>query len=198
MKIELSQEYKDDLYEKVLEKRKQRTRNKKRLLSIFIVFVSFVGIATFGFSKLSKGDYINFFISKTENIEFNDEYEYYDDLGIKLEFVNKDENSLTIGINLKYEDIANKDIVFEEIDIIDLKKNIKMEEMNEKDIKKIFIDKKCYSNSEIVYIFKYVFFDSVVENQYEVFVKNVKLKDLENQEVSMKEFEWKKEISIEE
>ncbi len=87
MKNKLSQEYKDDLYEKVLEKKRIRTVRRKKMLSIFIVFVSVVGFTTLGFSLKGQDDYHNFFTSETENIMIEDEYQYFDDLGIKLEFI---------------------------------------------------------------------------------------------------------------
>ena len=152
MKIDLSQEYKDNLYEKVLEKKKQRTKTRKVLLNTFLVFVSVVGIASYGFSKLSKGDYNNFFISKTDNIEFNDEYEYFDDLGIKLEFINKDENSLTLGINIKYENIKDYEVILDEFYI---KNKYNLEKVNDEKISDCFVEKMYNSNSEVIYILKY-------------------------------------------
>lgn len=195
MKVDLSQEYKDNLYEKVLEKKKQRTKTRKVLLNTFLVFVSVVGIASYGFSKLSKGDYNNFFVSKTDNIEFNDEYEYFDDLGIKLEFINKDENSLTIGINIKYENIKDYWISIEDFEIEDLKKNIKIK----KNINTFIEDVKYNSKSEITYI---IVSEEINEEDFvtSVFKMNdivMREKNKMNNNIKIVNVEWKKLISIE-
>ena len=194
MKIDLSQEYKDNLYEKVLEKKKQRTKTRKVLLNTFLVFVSVVGIASYGFSKLSKGDYNNFFISKTDNIEFNDEYEYFDDLGIKLEFINKDENSLTLGINIKYENIKDYEVILDEFYI---KNKYNLEKVNDEKISDCFVEKMYNSNSEVIYILKYDFLDSNLKNQYIIGTDEIKVVDLKNGNREVKKIKWNKEISIE-
>ena len=161
MKNKLSQEYKDDLYEKVLEKKRIRTIRRKKMLSIFIVFVSVVGFTTLGFSLKGQDDYHNFFTSETENIMIEDEYQYFDDLGIKLEFINIDDNSLTLGINIKYEDIANKDFEFGKIVILDKNENVLLVDdvflTSEKyNIMDKTNDIKKNNSSEILYIQKYV------------------------------------------
>ena len=117
MENKLAQEYKDDLYNKVLEKRNIRNKRRKQCLTFCIVFIMFIGITGLGFSKFKKEDYKNFFKSETENIMLNDEYEYFDDLGIKLEFINVDKNSITLGINIKYENIADYKLEFNKISI---------------------------------------------------------------------------------
>ena len=191
MKIDLSQEYKDNLYEKVLEKKKQRTKTRKVLLNTFLVFVSVVGIASYGFSKLSKGDYNNFFISKTDNIEFNDEYEYFDDLGIKLEFINKDENSLTLGINIKYENIKDYEII-EELVLTDLKTGYEyknnLKEKNEyiRDVRKDFSYK---SKNECIYIIEYVFEKNNKSDEFLILFDNMNLIK-EKQFVLEKSINW--------
>ena len=196
MNNKLTQEYKDDLYGKVLEKKRVRNIKRKKMLSIFIVFVSVVGFTTLGFSLLEKEDYKNFFISETENITFNDEYEYFDDLGIKLEFINIDKNSLTLGINIKYENIANYVVEFEEIKILDENENVLMrdnffvfeDKINFSGRNK---DKKINSESEIVYIIKYE--TNLNDKLFKVNLNNLFLEDYIN-----KEFNYIKEKSIEE
>ena len=203
MKNKLSQEYKDDLYEKVLEKKRQRTVRRKKMLSIFIVFVSVVGFTTLGFSLKGQDDYHNFFTSETENIMIEDEYQYFDDLGIKLEFINIDDNSLTLGINIKYEDIAeyemylsdkvydkeNKCVLIE----CDLEKSMK------NNIKNIKTDIKYISKSEVRYIFCYEFYECLELLDLEYELNNVKLIEKNNID-NKKDFviNYKKEISIEE
>ena len=198
MKVDLSQEYKDNLYEKVLEKKKQRTKTRKVLLNTFLVFVSVVGIASYGFSKLSKGDYNNFFVSKTDNIEFNDEYEYFDDLGIKLEFINKDENSLTIGINIKYDNIKDYIVQVNEIKIKNADNNeyiVTQEQQN-----KIYESKivNYNSKSDVSYYMVYNFIDKLDIKDIYVEIKNVTLSEM-NCEENIYEYNlnWEKEISIE-
>ena len=123
MENKLTQEYKDDLYEKVMEKKRIRSLRRKKMLSVFIIFVSIIGVTTLGFSILEKEDYKNFFRSKTESKIIDDEYEYFDDLGIKLEFVNVDEDNLTIGINIKYDNIADYYIGMKNVCLKDIDNN---------------------------------------------------------------------------
>lgn len=201
MNNKLTQEYKDDLYGKVLEKKRIRNIKRKKMLSVFIVFISVVGFTTLGFSLLEKEDYKNFFISETENITFNDEYEYFDDLGIKLEFINIDKNSLTLGINIKYENIANYMLNFENISV----KNIVNEEYLlyddmfdceiQSNVKGKNCDKKIISNSELIYIVKYNLLEMPDLNNMKISVSNL---NVEKIDVKKFEFEYIKEISIEE
>ena len=200
MKNKLSQEYKDDLYEKVLEKKRIRTIRRKKMLSIFIVFVSVVGFTTLGFSLKGQDDYHNFFTSETENIMIEDEYQYFDDLGIKLEFINIDDNSLTLGINIKYEDIAAYKFVFEEINILNFKNEVIMtdkvlDNSNEKNIDEKIRDLKINGKSEIVYIVKYKFREEQKVENINLNIKNIIFMENENEDKI--EFEYKKEISIE-
>ena len=123
MDNKLTQDYKDNLYEKVLEKKARRTANRKRLASICVVFFIVACFATYGYTKYEKENYNNYFLTESENIYIDDEYEYFDDLGIKLEFINTDKDSITIGVNIKYEDIADYFVSFEKIQIKDLNTN---------------------------------------------------------------------------
>ena len=123
MDNKLTQDYKDNLYEKLLEKKARRTANRKRLASICVVFFIVACFATYGYTKYEKENYNNYFLTESENIYIDDEYEYFDDLGIKLEFINTDKDSITIGVNIKYEDIADYDVNFEKIIIEDLNNN---------------------------------------------------------------------------
>ena len=201
MKNKLSQEYKDDLYEKVLEKKRQRTVRRKKMLSIFIVFVSVVGFTTLGFSLLGQDDYCNFFTSETENIMIDDEYQYFDDLGIKLEFINIDDNSLTLGINIKYEDIAEYKIHFDEVTVSNCKDNIilKYSSINMEDeynIKRHKLDIKKEDTSKIVCVLEYEFINKIDDKKIDIQINNL---NLNKNDINIKnKFEYKKEISIEE
>ena len=130
MDNKLTQDYKDNLYEKVLEKKARRTANRKRLASICVVFFIVACFATYGYTKYEKENYNNYFLTESENIYIDDEYEYFDNLGIKLEFINTDKNSITIGVNIKYEDIADYFVSFEKIQIKDfeMKRKISIED----------------------------------------------------------------------
>lgn len=201
MKNKLSQEYKDDLYEKVLEKKRIRTVRRKKMLSIFIVFVSVFGFTTLGFSLLGQDDYNNFFISKTENIMIEDEYQYFDDLGIKLEFINIDDNSLTLGINIKYEDIADYRVYFEEVKVLDFNEELilrdtSIELLKESNVKNRICDYKVNNKSEVTYIIKYEIKEKIEINLNDIMIKNMIIQENENSKKI--EFEYKKEISIEE
>ena len=201
MKNKLSQEYKDDLYEKVLEKKRIRTIKRKKMLSVFIIFISLVGFTTIGFSLRGQDDYNNFFISKTENIMIEDEYQYFDDLGIKLEFINIDDNSLTLGINIKYEDIAKYQFDFEEITMLDLNGEVVIKDnvfncKNRYNIDNKMNNRKKISKSEIVYIVEYEY-----KEKFEIEDSVLKIKNLIidiNTKKNKCEFEYEKKISIEE
>ena len=196
MKNKLSQEYKDDLYEKVLEKKRIRTVRRKKMLSIFIVFVSVVGFTTLGFSLKGQDDYHNFFTSETENIMIEDEYQYFDDLGIKLEFINIDDNSLTLGINIKYEDIAEY-----EVDFIDKIMNVENREAvveENFEIDNVRIDMSYMSNSEVKFIFNYELDKNKKLNKFDYELEKIVLIEKNNKQ-NIKEIliDYKKGISIE-
>lgn len=152
MDNKLTQDYKDNLYEKVLEKKARRTANRKRLSSICVVFFIVACFATYGYTKYEKENYNNYFLTESENIYIDDEYEYFDDLGIKLEFINTDKDSITIGVNIKYEDIADYRVGFDGIIIDD--GNIKLEYNDEKEIRNgleyISYDYKMVNKDEII------------------------------------------------
>ena len=193
MNNKLTQEYKDDLYGKVLEKKRIRNIKRKKMLSVFIVFISVVGFTTLGFSLLEKEDYKNFFISETENITFNDEYEYFDDLGIKLEFINIDKNSLTLGINIKYENIADYDVDFGKIEIFNKDELIVYDYVFEYDcnyLKKIK-DFQNNEDNEMTYIVGY-------KTKNKIECDKIKLIDLFLNNKKVNHIEYIKEISIEE
>lgn len=200
MNNKLTQEYKDDLYGKVLEKKRIRNIKRKKMLSVFIVFISVVGFTTLGFSLLEKEDYKNFFISETKNITFNDEYEYFDDLGIKLEFINIDKNSLTLGINIKYENIADYDVDFEEIQILDQNDEKMLMDsianiLEKTNVKKKSKDLKINSKDEIVYILKYEMNYILDADKFIIKIGNLWLK---NSNDEIKKINYEKKISIEE
>ena len=197
MKVDLSQEYKDNLYEKVLEKKKQRTKTRKVLLNTYLVYVSVVGIASYGFSKLSKGDYNNFFVSKTDNIEFNDEYEYFDDLGIKLEFINKDENSLTIGINIKYDNIKNYDVNIENFCVGNVKMLI-YEAKSDIELKsgyQLLKDVRVNSKDDITYFI--ILKKKNIVNFEDVVIKIKDITFMNDKSFRQYNINWEKEKSIE-
>lgn len=196
MNNKLTQEYKDDLYGKVLEKKRIRNIKRKKMLSVFIVFITVVGFTTLGFSLLEKEDYKNFFISETENITFNDEYEYFDDLGIKLEFINIDKNSLTLGINIKYENIADYDVDFEDIQILDQNDEIYLKDAAFKYDKRYNVfkrieDKKIINNSEMILIINYKLESDINLDNKKIWFKDLMIDD---EEINIK---YVKEISIE-
>lgn len=194
MNNKLTQEYKDDLYGKVLEKKRIRNIKRKKMLSVFIVFISVVGFTTLGFSLLEKEDYKNFFISETENITFNDEYEYFDDLGIKLEFINIDKNSLTLGINIKYENIADYKVDFEKIEVLDKNGKIKLYD-NVFGIENNFVNKyretKINNSSEVIYILNYSLVNKISSKEITLNFINLVLDN-----GNKIEFNYIKEISI--
>ena len=107
MKIELSEDYEEKIMSGINERRKNAQNMRKKVLSIVIVFACLFGITSMGYCQFKKNDYTNYFISDSENQLIEDEYQYFDGLGIKLNFINYAEDSIVIGINFKYEDIAD-------------------------------------------------------------------------------------------
>ena len=199
MDNKLTQDYKDNLYEKVLEKKAKRTAKRKRLASICVVFFIVACFATYGYTKYEKENYNNYFITESENIYIDDEYEYFDDLGIKLEFINTDKDSITIGVNIKYEDIADYFVSFEKIQIKDLNINSLIikndneldEEYNWEGISKI-IDKNT-----LQYIFKYNEIDVKEFKKFGIEIENCILEMKSEEKIIRKELKLEKEISIE-
>lgn len=199
MDNKLTQDYKDNLYEKVLEKKARRTANRKRLASICVVFFIVACFATYGYTKYEKENYNNYFLTESENIYIDDEYEYFDDLGIKLEFINTDKDSITIGVNIKYEDIADYDVNFEKIIIEDLNNNEFLfknycDEKEGFDNVKILMKKK--EKNETIFIFEMMLDEGIGEN-ISVELKNLIIANDRNGDKIVKEIMWKKIISIE-
>ena len=197
MENKLAQEYKDDLYNKVLEKRNIRNKRRKQCLTFCIVFIMFIGITGLGFSKFKKEDYKNFFKSETENIMLNDEYEYFDDLGIKLEFINVDKNSITLGINIKYENIADYDMDLKNIKILENNRLIvdsenKISEIS--DFEKMFKDKEIEQRNQCVFIVKFVLRDDVICNNIDINIGEIVIND--EKSIINKEINYKKSIEI--
>ena len=195
MENKLAQEYKADLYNKVLEKRNIRNKRRKQCLTFCIVFIMFIGITGLGFSKFKKEDYKNFFKSDTENIMLNDEYEYFDDLGIKLEFINVDKNSITLGINIKYENIAEYYVDISELEIYDNNKNRILKFSNnilKDEMTGFSFDKEYENKNEIKFLIS-------IENSINKIYLNINeiiFRNIKNEEVKNIKINYSKEISI--
>lgn len=199
MDNKLTQDYKDNLYEKVLEKKARRTANRKRLASICVVFFIVACFATYGYTKYEKENYNNYFITESENIYIDDEYEYFDNLGIKLEFINTDKNSITIGVNIKYEDIADYFVSFEKIQIKDLNtKKIIVQKSFEMDNSYNW-DESCkkIDKDTLQYIFTYNESDLKLNKNIIIEIENCVLDNLLFNTVLKKEVYINKKISIE-
>ena len=200
MDNKLTQDYKDNLYEKVLEKKARRTANRKRLASICVVFFIVACFATYGYTKYEKENYNNYFLTESENIYIDDEYEYFDDLGIKLEFINTDKDSITIGINIKYEDIADYFVSFEKIQIRDMNNdkiivNNNAVDKKVSDLKWDYICKNIEKN-EMQYLLVYNIENSVNDSNIYVEIENCILEEKKTEKIIKKEFDLEKEISI--
>lgn len=199
MDNKLTQEYKDNLYEKVLEKKVKRTANRKRLASICAVFIIVACFATYGYTKYEKENYNNYFLSDSENIYIDDEYEYFDDLGIKLEFINTDKDSITIGVNIKYEDIVDYDVNFENIVIEDLDnkkiiyENNYLEEYNFDNMR---ILTKKIDKDTIEFILK-VKWNEKIDSDIKFILNDFILAKEKQVERKIIELNWEKKISIE-
>lgn len=199
MDNKLTQDYKDNLYEKVLEKKAKRTAKRKRLASICVVFFIVACFATYGYTKYEKENYNNYFITESENIYIDDEYEYFDDLGIKLEFINTDKDSITIGVNIKYENIADYFVNFNVFQIIDIENNEilinRNIEENEQIINTLKLIKKNINQNEIQY---FINFDKVLINDLKnirIVLKELILED-KNEKILIDNIHIEKEISI--
>lgn len=188
MDNKLTQDYKDNLYEKVLEKKARRTANRKRLASICVVFFIVACFATYGYTKYEKENYNNYFLTESENIYIDDEYEYFDDLGIKLEFINTDKDSITIGVNIKYENIADYRVYIEQIEL----ENIE----NEKKYENYIVSKKFNSKDEMEYIIKYKLDEDEMLDIKIFKIRNIILQN-EKSDYINKNVEFIKKISIE-
>ena len=124
MKIELAEDYEEKIFRSVMERRKKAQKIRKRVLCVIIIFTCLFGISSMSYSKFKKENYDNYFISNSENQLIEDEYEYFDDLGLKLNFINYAEDSIIIGFNIKYDDIANKDVCLEKMKIKNVENGI--------------------------------------------------------------------------
>ena len=157
MKIELAEDYEEKIFRSVMERRKKAQKIRKRVLCVVIIFTCLFGITTMSYSKFKKENYDNYFISNSENQLIEDEYEYFNDLGLKLNFINYAEDSIIIGFNIKYDDIANKNVFIEKIKVEDLgNKRIiynKVDDiLNIDDLDTLRIDKYIKEKNEIIYI----------------------------------------------
>ena len=198
MDNKLTQDYKDNLYEKVLEKKARRTANRKRLASICVVFFIVACFATYGYTKYEKENYNNYFLTESENIYIDDEYEYFDDLGIKLEFINTDKDSITIGVNIKYEDIADCFLSFDEVLLIDSKNNeILLNNNDDLKMNSWQSDYKIIDKNNLQYILHCNIKNMELLNSKEVKINNCIIENRITNIVEIKDFEMKRKISIE-
>lgn len=202
MDNKLTQDYKDNLYEKVLEKKARRTANRKRLASICVVFFIVACFATYGYTKYEKENYNNYFLTESDNIYIDDEYEYFDDLGIKLEFINTDKDSITIGVNIKYEDIANSFVDFKKMKIIEENNNRTIIEKDSKNnvlkYNSLKINQKCVEKD---YVNVFISFDRNLlenDNKLKVELEDVMIENKMDGNTCIKDVCYTKEISIEE
>ena len=123
MKIELSEDYEEKIMSGINERRKNAQNMRKKVLSIVIIFACLFGITSMGYCQFKKNEYINYFISNSENQLIEDEYQYFDGLGIKLNFINYENNELVLGFLIKYDNINDKDIYIEKVEIYDIDTN---------------------------------------------------------------------------
>lgn len=188
MDNKLTQDYKDNLYEKVLEKKAKRTAKRKRLASICVVFFIVACFATYGYTKYEKENYNNYFITESENIYIDDEYEYFDDLGIKLEFINTDKDSITIGVNIKYENIADYKVYLENVEFKEKSEIVEYEDY--------IFNKKYNSQNEIECIIKYSIKEDINRIIDSFKIKNIILQNDKNNYIK-KEINFNRKISIE-
>lgn len=201
MDNKLTQDYKDNLYEKVLEKKARRTANRKRLASICVVFFIVACFATYGYTKYEKENYNNYFLTESENIYIDDEYEYFDDLGIKLEFINTDKDSITIGVNIKYEDIANSFVSFDNVLVFDNEKNDLLIEMKDENgnlrknaWKNLY---KIINKDTMQYIVCFENNSNIDIKKMKVIIKDCIIENKINKKILNKNVFIEKEISIE-
>ena len=120
MKIELSEDYEEKIMSGINERRKNAQNMRKKVLSIVIIFACLFGITSMGYCQFKKNEYTNYFISDSENQLIEDEYQYFDGLGIKLNFVNYENNELVLGFLIQYDNVINKDLFISKVEICDL------------------------------------------------------------------------------
>lgn len=194
MKIELSEDYEEKIMSGINERRKNAQNMRKKVLSIVIVFACLFGITSMGYCQFKKNEYTNYFISDSENQLIEDEYQYFDGLGIKLNFVNYAEDSIVIGINLKYEDIADRYIEFEKIEILDKDKKFVggFSNMGAENVKKIDFVIQKESKDELLYMLQITKKDIGKLEKFEV--KIGKLKVVTKNNIKSVNLDWNKII----
>lgn len=194
MKIELSEDYEEKIMSGINERRKNAQKMRKKVLSIVIVFACLFGITSMGYCQFKKNEYTNYFISDSENQLIEDEYQYFDGLGIKLNFINYAEDSIVIGINLKYEDIADRYIEFEKIEILDKDKKFVggFSNMGAENVKKIDFVIQKESKDELLYMLQITKKDIGKLEKFEV--KIGKLKVVTKNNIKSVNLDWNKII----
>ena len=199
MKIELAEDYEEKIFRSVMERRKKAQKIRKRVLCVIIIFTCLFGISSMSYSKFKKENYDNYFISNSENQLIEDEYEYFDGLGLKLNFINYAEDSIIIGFNIKYDDIANKEVTIEDLKILDNKENILYEKSNVLenqnmgcgDVYKTFVHKE--NKDEIIYMIKLDINDKEIKmDNIEIITKEIILADIK--ETKRLNIDWKRNI----
>ena len=192
MKIELSEDYEEKIFRSVMERRKKAQKIRKRVLCAIIIFTCLFGITSMSYSKFKKENYDNYFISNSENQLIEDEYEYFDGLGLKLNFINYAEDSIIIGFNIKYDDIANKEVTIEELKILDEKSNVlENQNMGCGDVYKTFVHKE--NKDEIIYMIKLDINDKEIKmDNIEIITKEIILADIK--ETKRLNIDWKRNI----
>ena len=182
MKIELAEDYEEKIFRSVMERRKKAQKIRKRVLCVIIIFTCLFGITTMSYSKFKKENYDNYFISNSENQLIEDEYEYFDGLGLKLNFINYAEDSIIIGFNIKYDDIAKSRIFLDNFEIIDTNKNVVLYSKNDKDINqelkqgttmKMNVHKE--NSDEIIYIMQLFNIDENSKNNIKLKIFNINI-----------------------
>ena len=194
MKIELSEDYEEKIMSGINERRKNAQKMRKKVLSIVIVFACLFGITSMGYCQFKKNEYTNYFISDSENQLIEDEYQYFDGLGIKLNFINYAEDSIVIGINFKYEDIADRYIEFEKIEILDKDKKFVggFSNMGAENVKKIDFVIQKESKDELLYMLQITKKDIGKLEKFEV--KIGKLKVVTKNNIKSVNLDWNKII----
>lgn len=194
MKIELSEDYEEKIMSGINERRKNAQKMRKKVLSIVIVFACLFGITSMGYCQFKKNEYTNYFISDSENQLIEDEYQYFDGLGIKLNFINYAEDSIVIGINLKYDDIANKDVYLEKCDILDIDTEYYLYTSEVEIGSDEVIEIDCIKNdsNEIIYILEII--KKQIENVKNIGIKLEKIKISEGDRCEIINLKWEKII----
>ena len=179
MKIELSEDYEEKIMSGINERRKNAQKMRKKVLSIVIVFACLFGITSMGYCQFKKNEYTNYFISDSENQLIEDEYQYFDGLGIKLNFINYAEDSIVIGINLKNDNIIAKEISIEKIEICDLdtKNTLCYEDTNLKNGEFMNCYTRYEENDVVMYMIHIISKDIKDVKNIKVGIENIKVYD---------------------